>query len=161
MIAKVTTLLDAPAEQAWAAVKKPETLVFVARGMLAFSTERFPDRWRAGETVQTKLFFFGVVPAWKHRLEVVRVDETRLELYTNERGGAISKWNHRIRVEPQNGNRCLYVDEIEINAGLLTPFVWLFAQIFYRYRQRRLKTLLREIVKRREQDNGDAARFVG
>jgi len=36
-----------------------------------------------------------------------------------------------------------YTDEIEIQAGWLTPGIWLFAQLFYRHRQRRWKALLR------------------
>lgn len=137
MTVKTTTRLDASAPQVWAAAKKPATLRYVARGMLGFSAERFADEWRAGETVTTRLYLFGLFPAWKHRLEIVRVDDARRELFTNERGGFVSEWNHRISVAPAGDKRCSYTDEIEINAGLLTVFVWFFAHVFYHYRQRR------------------------
>lgn len=35
------------------------------------------------------------------------------------------------------------VDEIEIKAGWLTIFIWLFVQLFYHHRQRRWKILLK------------------
>jgi len=38
-----------------------------------------------------------------------------------------------------------YTDEIEIQAGWLTPVIWLFAHIFYRHRQRRWKVMMKEI----------------
>lgn len=32
---------------------------------------------------------------------------------------------------------------VEIRAGVLTPLVWLFAQVFFRYRQMRWRSLLK------------------
>jgi hypothetical protein len=33
-------------------------------------------------------------------------------------------------------------DTVEVRAGVLTPFIWLFAQLFYRHRQRRWRALV-------------------
>jgi len=41
--------------------------------------------------------------------------------------------------------RCGYTDQIDIQAGILTPPIWLFAHIFYRYRQRRWRHLVRAL----------------
>jgi hypothetical protein len=35
-----------------------------------------------------------------------------------------------------------YTDQVEIQAGLLTPLVWALASIFYRYRQFRWRRLV-------------------
>jgi len=32
---------------------------------------------------------------------------------------------------------------VDIEAGLLTPFIWLFSQVFYRHRQRRWQALVK------------------
>jgi hypothetical protein len=37
----------------------------------------------------------------------------------------------------------LYRDQVTIQAGMFTPFIWLFAQLFYRHRQRRWRQLAR------------------
>ena len=47
-----------------------------------------------------------------------------------------------MRVETAPGNQSRYTDCIHLNAGLLTPFVWLFAMMFYRSRQQRLRLLV-------------------
>lgn len=48
----------------------------------------------------------------------------------------IPKWDHLITIRAAEGG-CLYTDRVEIHAGVFTPFVWSFAWLFYRHRQRR------------------------
>jgi hypothetical protein len=141
MIAKISTVLDTTIEPAWKAAKKSSTLIYVTRGLLTFSEGTFPDEWQEGEVVRTRLFFFGLLPAWSHHLHFVRIDNHKHVLYTNEGGGLLREWNHLIKIEPESEGRCRYTDEIEIRAGLLTPLVWLYAHLFYRYRQMRWKGL--------------------
>lgn len=62
-----------------------------------------------------------------------------------EGSGFISTWNHIIRIEAGKGACCRYTDEIEIRDGLLTPAVWLYAHLFYRYHQMRWRGLARRI----------------
>jgi hypothetical protein len=72
------------------------------------------------------------------------VDNEKRELYSNEGGGLIPVWNHLITVKPVNENECQYADIVNIGAGLLTPVIWLYAHIFYRYRQARWKRLIKK-----------------
>lgn len=44
-------------------------------------------------------------------------------------------------MEPLSETTCHYTDEVEIRAGRLTPLVWLFGHLFFRYRQMRWRTL--------------------
>ncbi|MBX7056039.1 MAG: hypothetical protein K1X36_13885 [Pyrinomonadaceae bacterium] len=146
MVVNITTNLEMSAVEAWQTVRKSSTLVFVTKGLLGFAQDSFPIEWIEGETVKTRLFLFNFIPVWKHQIHFLRVDDKQFELYTNEKGGMISVWNHLIKVESgndENQRPCLYTDRIEIEAGILTPVVWCFAQIFYRYRQRRLAIYLR------------------
>jgi hypothetical protein len=74
---------------------------------------------------------------------VVRVDEDKRELITDERGGLVEQWKHVRKVEPISASRSQYTDEIEIRTCYLTPLLWAFAYIFYRYRQMRCRELAR------------------
>lgn len=146
MRATISTHLETTAERAWRAVGKTETFMHVTRGLLGFAGEQnLPEEWHEGEVIRTRLLFFNFLPAWGHELRVVRVDDPRRELHTNEGGGFINAWNHVIRIEAGEGDYCRYTDEIEIKAGLLTPAVWLYAHLFYRYRQMRWRGLARRI----------------
>jgi len=42
--------------------------------------------------------------------------------------------------------RSHYTDEIDIGAGALTPFVWAYAHLLYRYRQWRWRRLARTLA---------------
>ncbi len=145
MRARIETVLAARPEAVWEAVKRSSTLVYVTRGMLAFEgAENFPSRWTEGNQVDTRLRFFGFLPAWRHRLQVARVDDDERIIQTLECGGFVDTWDHRIEVE-QAGGGTRYVDDVEIEAGPLTGLVWLCAKALYRYRQRRLKKLVAQM----------------
>lgn len=144
---RVSTELEAPADLVWVATKRSSTLLHVSRGMLGFArVDRLPEKWREGDVVRTRLVFFNILPAWAHELRIARVDERNREIYSNESDALVPVWNHRIRVEEISPSRCRYTDEIEIRAGFLTPVVWLYAHIFYRYRQRRWRRLARSLA---------------
>jgi hypothetical protein len=146
VIVRVSTNLDIRADLAWETVKKPETFRYIVRGVLGVrELDEVPEDWGEGLTVRVRLFFFHVIPAWRHEIRIVRVDEASHEIYTNEHGGGIRKWNHRIKIDPQSATRCRYSDEIDIGAGPLTPLVWGYAHLFYRYRQARWRKLARRL----------------
>jgi hypothetical protein len=142
----VQTNLDVSVAEAWSAAKRPATLLRVTRGFLGFSGfERIPSEWREGMVVHTRFWFFHLFPAWwSHTMTVKQIDEDRRVIASSECGGIIRVWNHTIRVSPAPPG-CVYSDEIEIQAGLLTLFIWLYANIFYRYRQARWRQLSREL----------------
>ena len=145
MRARIETVLTATPDVVWEVVKRSSTLVYVTRGMLAFEgAEHFPSRWTEGNQVDTRLRFFGFLPAWRHRLQVARVDDERRIIQTLEGGGLVNNWDHRIEVD-EAGEGTRYVDEVEIEAGALTSIVWLYAKALYRYRQRRLRRLVAQM----------------
>lgn len=144
MRATTSSNFPASADQVWSLVKQSSTLLYVTRGLLGFAgADGFPREWRQGARIDTRLLFFGVLPGWRHQLTVIEVSEAKRELFTEEGGGVVQVWNHRITVEAREGPHCRYTDEVEVGAGLLTPLVWLYAKLFYRYRQWRWRSLLR------------------
>jgi hypothetical protein len=146
VIVRLSTDLDIPADLAWETVKKPETFRYVVRGFLGVrQLDEIPEDWGVGLTVRVRLFFFHVIPAWKHEIRIVRMDEAAREIYTNERGGPVRQWNHLIKIDPAGAERCRYTDQIEFRAGILTPSTWLFTQTIFRHRQRRWRKLARSL----------------
>lgn len=135
--------LDASPDEVWRRVQRPETLRFVARGLLGFAAERLPRDWREGTEVSMRLWLAHVVPAWRHTIRIVRLDPAARRIVTEEGGGLVRRWRHTVSVDPIANGRTLYRDEIAIDAGVLTPVVALFARAFYAHRQRRWKKWLR------------------
>lgn len=137
----------APAGLVWVRVQRSATLCYIAAPLIEFrpvDPPLLPERFDPGAyTVGMRLF--GLVPLGRQVIRPV-VEEERPEvgrfcLLDAGSGTLIRRWDHRIRLAA-SGNGTDYEDDLFVEAGLLTPLVWLFAWIFYRHRQQRLKTLL-------------------
>ncbi|MBB4661948.1 hypothetical protein [Conexibacter arvalis] len=167
-VVSVSTDLPLPAERACELAARPALFAFVVRPFLRVGglPERFPEPpaaapdapaaaeaaappaaaalARSGEAVGGRLWWLGVVPAWTHRLRVVSATAT--ELRTEEGGGPVRRWAHTLVFEPRGASACRYTDRVELDAGLLTPLVWCFAQLLFRWRQARWRALARVIA---------------
>jgi hypothetical protein len=144
MRAVIQTTLPATADRVWSLTRRGDTLTYIARGLVSFGgPEGLPEQFIEGSAVDVRILFFGFIPAWRHHLAIRSIDDARRELLSNEHGGLVRVWNHLIRVEPLDNERCRYTDDLEIQAGFFTPLVWLYAHVFYRYRQRRWRSWLR------------------
>lgn len=141
-----STVLEASADAVWAAVKTPAAFRRVTRGILAMPViGGRQDDWREGETVVGWVFLFGFLPFSRHHLHVAGIDESKRVLSSREHGGLISVWNHDIEVLPIDSGTCRYRDRIEIEAGMATTLVVLYARWFYRTRQRRWQVLAKQL----------------
>lgn len=149
IVAKVHTQLPTSADHAWRVLTRHDgTLRYGSRGVFGFTgSDRWPEEFHDGQEIDTRIVVFHLVPAWRRQLHLVHVDDERREVLSWERGGFVRLCIHRIRVEPENTVRCRYTDEVRIRAGLLTPAVWAFAHLYCRYRQMRLRRLIRWLAR--------------
>lgn len=140
------TRLEASAVAVWSAVKTPAAFRTVTRRLLVMPViRRRDDEWREGETVVGWVFLFGVIPFSRHHLHIAAIDETTRTLSSQEYGGLLQRWNHDISVTPIGDHRCIYRDRIDIEAGIFTRLVVVYARWFYRMRQRRWRILAKGI----------------
>jgi len=98
---------------------------------------QFPKTWIEGRHDPVPVVPVRSIPLGTRTLFTEHVDQTAREIQSEERDPLIRRWDHLISVRPTDDGRTRYCDEIVIEAGLLTPLVWSFAQWFYRHRQRR------------------------
>lgn len=137
-----STVIDAPADLVWAAVRTSQAFRFVTRGVLDWRPARErTEPWQEGDETTGWLLLGGVVPFSKHRIRIAELNDHERVLRSEEAGGIIRSWRHDIFVEPLDNERTRYTDVIDIDAGPLTVFVAAFASAFYRERQRRWRTL--------------------
>lgn len=138
----VTTELPLSARRARELAAVPEVMQFVLAPVLAFSMQEAPPpdvAMTQGFRASGRVRWFGVIPSWVHEIEVVRLDD--LEIYTNERGGPVKVWNHRLTFTPLSATSCRYTDELEVEDGLHGVVVRLFVRLMFRHRHRRWRLL--------------------
>ena len=145
VVVSITTKLALSADEVWQMLTRKSTFLYVTRGMVGYSgAEEWPERLFCPRAlIVTKLRILHFLPPTPHVVEIVRVDEDAMQVETRESGGPVRSWKHNMQVEAIRSDLCRYTDRIEIQAGLLTPAVWLFACLFYRYRQMRWRLLTR------------------
>lgn len=158
----VSTELEADAAVVFDAVTTVDAFAHVTRGLLTYLPARGRrGRMHEGDELRGWLLLGGVVPFSRHRMRIERIDHAERILRSDEGGGAIRSWRHLIRVTPLAPGRCRYEDVIEIDAGPLTPLVRLFAEGFYRVRQRRWRALAPVLAATAASERADAAAWLG
>ena len=144
----ISTVLAAPAQRIWQAAQTTALLHYVSGPMVTFHPKApLPERWADGRYL-VGMRLFGVLPIGEQWIviEHVEVDERggRYVLRDNGYSGMIRRWDHHITLSARADGRSDYRDSLDLDAGPLTPFVWLFAQAFYRHRQSRWRRLVSE-----------------
>jgi len=134
---RVSTDLSIPAELACRLAQKPAVFRHVVWPI--FGVRHMPESLRPGEELSARIYWLLVLPGWIHTLRLVSVTPT--EIYSNERGGMVRKWNHRLTFDPTSESSCRYTDEVDIEAGVFTSLVAAFARVTYRWRQRRWRQI--------------------
>ena len=137
----LTTELPLPAETAGALARKPELMKFVLDPILHVYRLDVPHHVDVGTQGSARFWLFGIIPAWTHQLTVKQLDPT--EIFTNEHGGPVRTWNHRLTFEPIDDSSCRYTDEIETDDGWRGAPTRLFIRLMFRHRHRRWHTLSR------------------
>lgn len=138
-------------DEVWQRVQTPELLMRIAAPLVRFELLEPANANHFGTSDRflvrlTLLSFLPFGTQWI--VPSVHVDDTApwpKRLRDNGHSALIKTWDHWITVEPDGEGGTRYRDEVEVKAGLLTPIIWAFAQIFYRHRQRRWRALARGI----------------
>ncbi len=145
MKVKITTTRWTDKDTLWAEIEKVSSLLYVASPIISFrSSERcsLPESWQTGIEYCFNLLFLGVVPLGKHYITLVEMDKNTNIIKSHEHSRIINSWVHTITIKENSTDKIDYTDEVEINAGIFTLPVWLFAHLFYRYRQYRWRIFL-------------------
>lgn len=144
MVVDVSTYLPAEPGEIEAHLRTSRLLQYVASPVVKFipcEAAQLPARWEEG-TYWVALRLFGLIPFGKQAV-VISLPESASGFSVRDNGYSklIKKWDHRITLDP-SGTGTLYRDHVIVEAGLLTPFIWAFAQLFCRHRQRRWRKLV-------------------
>jgi hypothetical protein len=101
-----------------------------------------PETLDEGESIDLRLKLLNAIPANRHTIELIEVNDATRTARTCEHGGVLETWNHTIHVEPLTETTCRYYDSIDLDAGALTPIAVTIANAFFAHRQRRWHKLV-------------------
>jgi hypothetical protein len=142
----VTNLLPITPAVAWEQVQSPALLQHIAAPLITFHPrgEPFPAAWEERE-YHAGMRLYGLLPVGEQVIAIERPQTGApaggYVLRDNGRGGIVKRWDHLMLLAPEAGGT-RYTDQVEIEAGVLTPLAAAFARNFYRHRQRRWQQLI-------------------
>ncbi len=137
---KVTTTINTDEASMWKELQKVSSLLYVSYPLIIFRPQKgclLPEIWSMQTAYTFKLFFLIILPLGSHCIEIVELEKDKNSIRSQEHGKFINSWKHRITFKQNSTGNIDYMDEVEIDAGLLTLPVWMFSHVFYRYRQYR------------------------
>jgi len=142
---EISTVLEAPPKTIQDHVWRSALLHYVTKGVLRFKPldpPEFPERWAPGR-YKAAMLWKGFLPiGWQSiGIEPQPLKGDTWSLRDNGHGMLIKVWDHMIEVRP-HARGSFYIDRISVDAGVLTPFVAIFARLFYRHRQKRWRRLV-------------------
>ena len=138
-----TSVFPTNIDDAFERLQRLDTLKYVAAPYATFTAtdETHEMTWTVGASYFFRFRLFGIIPYGIHRINVIRFDKERI--YTHEGNEHVPIWNHEILLKDM-GDRCEYTDNVEIGAGRKTIFIYLWACLFYRHRQRKWIRMLKK-----------------
>lgn len=147
---RLSTVFNAPIEQVFEQVKTPRLLQYIAYPLIEFRPVEpavFPEVWTVGD-YRVEMRFLSLISMGEQSIRIrlepaQQIPGQRYQLLDDGYSRLIQRWHHLIHLEALPNGFTQYVDELEVEAGLLTKPVWLFAYLFYSYRQYRWRQLVR------------------
>jgi hypothetical protein len=136
------SVLPLPADQVWALMLRPDTMLYVLRGLLDFPVlkgRREPIC--QGESGTGWVRLFHLVPLARWSIDVRTVNAVTKTISTEERGGVFRWWAHTLHAEPAGDGSCRYSDVVELNARPLTAIAAPIVEAIFWYRHRRWRRL--------------------
>jgi hypothetical protein len=143
MLVKVMSVFNCDSNELFREVKKTESLFYIAKPLIKFvqlPEHPLPELWKEGK-YPVKMYILGFIPFGKQWI-AISIYNNNLHIRDNGYSKLIKKWDHNIYLKGVGENKTLYTDTIDINAGILTIFIAMFAKIFYRWRQKRWRRLI-------------------
>ena len=136
-------VLDCTPDAAWKAIRSPEVFRAVSAPLLRFSSlepDGFPDSWPAGKH-PVSVSMLGIVSAGEQIINISFPESGAGVRTVRDTGGAVSgplttitRWDHTMAVSADRGGRTLYRDQLVIEAGVLTPLLWIGFWAFWQWR---------------------------
>jgi hypothetical protein len=144
------TVLDCDPDVAWVSIRRPAVFRAVSSPLVGFDSLEaggFPDLWEAGEhPVVVKAL--GLVPIGEQIIGISfpkRRDGVRVMRDTG-RGlsgplALVTRWQHTMAIAAAPGGKTLYRDQLIVEAGALTPVLWVMYWAFWQFRAVRMRAL--------------------
>ena len=142
--------LPCTVSQAFDALHNPDVFRAVSAPFLGFdalSPAQFPTRYESGKTYVVRVKALGVISLGTQEINPVSTAEGMTGTFQDHGRGLtgalaqVTKFQHTMTLRPIGVCPTILEDELDFDAGILTPFMGLGFRIFWWWRHRMMKRL--------------------
>ena len=120
---RIERTYNVSAETLWQDLLDPIALAESMKGALTY--DGLPtEPVEQGQEFTVKLKRWGWFPMGSWTMKVVERNDENFVLRSEEHGGPVKLYRHRLSIQRTGPETCLYTDEIDVDAGILTPLVF-------------------------------------
>ena len=143
----IQSIFNCSAQRLFEEVQKTENFFYVTNPLVRFVPRdcTVDAVWKERQYVMN-MYFLGFLPLGSQYIHI-QLDKANMSVLDRGHSKPVPKWHHLIRIQEAGETQALYSDCIDIEAGLLTLPVVLFARCFFYYRQYRWKKLVKKMRK--------------
>lgn len=142
---KISHIYPVSARTLWADILDPNALAASMKGSLSYCGLPMEPVFE-GQRIVVTLKRWGWFPLGKWTMIVVKRDDARFILESQEFGPLVRCYKHRLEVEPLGDAEARYTDYLDLDAGLLTDvFFPTFRDMYEQRHKQRLQRLVRSI----------------
>lgn len=142
--------LPCTVSQAFDALHNPDVFRAVSAPFLGFealSPAQFPTRYESGKTYVVRVKALGVISLGTQEINPVSTAEGMTGTFQDHGRGLtgalapVTKFQHTMTLRPSGVGPTILEDELDFDAGILTPFMALGFRVFWWWRHRMMKRL--------------------
>ena len=139
--------------QAFDALHNPEVFRAVSKPFLGFRAlqpSRFPERYQSGQSYVVAVKALGILPLGTQEINPKTSAEGMTRVFRDHGRGLtgalaqVRRFQHTMTLRPSGVGPTVLQDELDFDAGLLTPFMGLGFRLFWWWRHRMMKRLAPE-----------------
>jgi len=99
-----------------------------------------------GQVIVVKIKRWGWFPMGTWTMEIVRRDDKNHILESREHGGPVRCYRHRLEIVPIDAANTRYTDYLDVDAGILTPFLSPMFRTMYEHRHEARRARLKALM---------------
>ena len=145
MTVKKTSVFPENQRNIFELLQRFDTLAYIAKPYAIFKSVDKQTKlvWEVGKSFSFDFKMFGFITLGVHVINGRELSPSNI--YTNECNPFCPVWNHRIILNETAEGKTEYTNEVKIEAGWKTLFVYLWAKAFCSHRQKKWIKLLNKL----------------
>lgn len=151
MKVRITSVLAMPRQEVWELMQQAPMLIYVCKSWVRLLSAHDLKRIQEGQTIHVSIQTYRLIKCVSYQIAVDIVDPDQCLICTSESGVGVKRLTRSIRIDQIDRISCCLSIEMEVHAGVLTPFIAAWFWVYYQLRCRHRRSIIRRSLRHRRE----------